>query len=49
MREANQVADGFAKFGLSIDIQIRVFNFSPNFIVNALRADESGVCFPRDF
>lgn len=48
LREANQVADGFAKFGLSLGT-LRIFYVPPSFILNALRADAIGICFPRGF
>lgn len=48
-REANQVADAFAKFGLLLDGTIRIFDCPPPFVSNALRANVSFTCFPRGF
>lgn len=49
LREANQVVDVLARFGLSLQNQIRVFDFVPPFISTALLADASCVSFPRGF
>lgn len=51
LREANQVANCLAKFGLDLDSQFRIFYVSPSFIYkyNALRADAHCICFPRGF
>lgn len=48
-REANQVADVLAKFGLSLDDQVRFFYVPPSFVCNALRVDAGGTFFPRGF
>jgi ribonuclease HI len=47
-REANQIADYFAKYGLSIP-NVRIFNDVPAFDSLALTADASSVAFPRGF
>lgn len=49
LREANQEADGLAKFGLSISMQVRIFDVPPSFICNPLMVDVSGICFSRGF
>ncbi|MCI25083.1 hypothetical protein A2U01_0046271, partial [Trifolium medium] len=46
--EANQVADYFAKNGLSIP-SVRIFNYVPGFASLTLTADASSVDFPRGF
>lgn len=46
--EANQVADGFAKVGLSMSFCSRNFHV-PNFIIVAFWADSSRTSFPMDF
>lgn len=45
----DQVADAFAKHGLSQIGLLRIFEFPPNFIFFALLADNSRIVFPRDF
>lgn len=47
LREANQLADCFAKFGLSLDFCSRVFYSVPSFAIASLRADSIGTVFPR--
>lgn len=47
LREANQVADCFAKFGLSLDKCSRFFSCMPHFVSLAVRADCVGTAFPR--
>lgn len=44
-RESNQVA----KFGLSLDNQMKIFDIAPSFIMNAPRAYFSCISFPRGF
>lgn len=47
--EANQVADGLAKFGMTLDNSSRIFPSVPLFLSAAVRADSAGTCFPRGF
>lgn len=47
LREANQVADSFAKNDLSLDNCSRFFPCISYVASNALRADLMGICFPR--
>lgn len=49
LREANQVADSFAKFGLSLDNCSRFFSCLPPFASLATRVDGMGTVFPRVF
>lgn len=46
-REANQVANAFAKFGLSIQTCSKKFHSVRFFAVDAVRADFSGTSFPN--
>lgn len=47
LRETNQVADSFAKFGLFLDKCNRFFSCMPHFASLAVRADCMGTLFPR--
>lgn len=49
LREANQVADCFAKFGLSLDRCSSFYNNVPGFASMALSSDLAGTFFPRGF
>lgn len=49
LREANQVADDFAKFGLSLDMCSRIFWRLPSFASLPVQADLTGTLFPRGF
>lgn len=49
LREANQVADALAKFGLSIEERSRTFDSCPSFLCLALAVDRCSVSFPRGF
>lgn len=49
LREANQVADGLAKMGLSLEPISRIFENLPLFLSAAFCADNAGVIFPRVF
>lgn len=48
-REANQVADGFAKHGLELISGCILFEYIPPFVSTDVLGDESGVVFPRGF
>lgn len=48
-REANQVADCLASFGLSLDMTCKVFDVIPDFLVNSLRGDVCNTFFPRGY
>nr|KYP77074.1 Putative ribonuclease H protein At1g65750 [Cajanus cajan] len=48
-REANQVADKFAKLGLSFIEGFQCFNTPPNWAHFLLLADKFAFCFPRGF
>lgn len=48
-REANQVADGFAKFSLKLDCNHTVFTSLLAFVSMAFAADCNGVIYPRGF
>ncbi|PNX75801.1 ribonuclease H, partial [Trifolium pratense] len=48
-REANQVADALAKFGLSQLCLLRIYDVPPDFISFPLLADRIGTLFPRGF
>lgn len=43
------MADALAKFGLTLDVPVRVFDVIPSFISSALTADASAICFSRGF
>lgn len=47
LREGNQVADCFAKFGLSLNFCSSFFRKVPGFASFSLRADMAGTMFPR--
>lgn len=47
LREANQVADGLAKFGLSLQCCTRRFDYLPPFLSVPFQADLAGIVFPR--
>lgn len=47
LREADSVADDFAKFGLSLDFCSMLFLSIPAFAFPYVRADFSGVAHPR--
>lgn len=49
LREANQVADALAKFGMNLDSGTTTFDTVPYFVSLQMRADLSGVVFPRGF
>ncbi|KEH31528.1 hypothetical protein MTR_4g095720 [Medicago truncatula] len=49
LREANQIADSLAKFDLSLDNSIRIFDYVPDFSLNYVVADTLAVSFPQDF
>lgn len=49
LREANQVADGFAKFGLRLTACSKTFEFLPSFVSIPFFADIAGSVFPRGF
>lgn len=49
LREANQVADSFAKFGLSLPCCSRFFSVLPRFAVVPHRADMARTIFPRGY
>lgn len=49
LREANQVAGAFAKFGLTITMCSRIFRCLPSFASCAFHADLIGSGFPRGF
>lgn len=49
LRESNQVADGFAKFGLSLQSSCQLFEVLPNFVSIAFKADVTGTMFPCGF
>jgi hypothetical protein len=38
-----------AKFGLTMNLDFKIFNFAPSFISPALMADSSYISFPRGF
>lgn len=48
-REANLVVDALAKFGLSLNEQIRIFDLPPSFISFALKDNVASICFPRGY
>jgi hypothetical protein len=43
------VADRLAKYGLSLNVEFKIFNFIPRFVFLGLFADNAGVTFSRDF
>jgi len=49
LREANQIADSLAKFGLSLETICRFFNYVPAFSSNSLIGDAHHVTFLRGF
>lgn len=49
LREGNQTADSFAKFGLSLSFCSRIFNSIPAFASDTVRADVAGIWFPRGY
>lgn len=49
LREANQVADRLAKFGLSLDERCHIFETIPAFLDLAVSADRASVSFPHGF
>nr|KYP30980.1 Retrovirus-related Pol polyprotein LINE-1 [Cajanus cajan] len=49
LREANQVADRFAKHGFSLSEGVSVFTQPPGWVNLPLFADKSAVTFPRGF
>lgn len=49
LREDNQAADSFAKFGLSLDYCSKFFSNFPAFASLPLRVDLAGIYFPRGF
>nr|KYP73867.1 hypothetical protein KK1_006525 [Cajanus cajan] len=49
LREANQVADGFAKIGFSIPEGVLSFNVPPSWAHFLLLADKSAISFPRGY
>jgi len=49
LREANQVADSLAKFGLSLEGPCRMFMSIPGFTSKFLLGDAHFVTFPRGF
>ena len=48
-RETNSVADGLAKYGLSLSLNSPVifFEFAPNFLIFSLCVDQSGKMYSR--
>lgn len=49
LREANQVTDSLAKFGLGLSSCSRFFPCLPSFLSLSFHADLAGTVFPRDF
>jgi hypothetical protein len=47
--EVNQLADGLAKYGLSLDTSLKIFELSPIFILNILLADAACIVFSKIF
>lgn len=49
LREANQVVDALSKYGLSMNVQFRIFDVIPSFIALPIMADVSSTHFPCGF
>jgi len=45
----NQVTDGMAKLAMEEDSNFHVFDFVPNFVLEAVRAETAQICLPRGF
>lgn len=49
LREANQAANSFAKYGLNLDSCSRMLYYFPRFTLFVARADREWVLFPEGF
>lgn len=48
-REANQVADRLANFGISLSMACKIFEVIPDFLIDSLRGDACNTFFPRGY